>query len=30
MLNAAVQNVYQAQLKNIPMMFNDVSSTQKY
>jgi len=30
LLNAAVQNVQQAQLQNIPMMFNDISSTQKY
>jgi len=30
LLNAAVQNVYQAQSPNIPMMLNDVSSTQKY
>jgi len=29
-LNAAVQNVQQAQSPNIPMMLNDVSSTQKY
>jgi len=30
LLNAAVQNVQQAQSPNIPMMLNDVSSSQKY
>jgi len=30
LLNASVQNVQQAQLQNIPMMLNDISSTRKY
>jgi len=29
LLNAAVQNVLQAQSQNIPMMLNDVNSTKK-